>query len=105
MSKKEEANLSKIQTGLNSVSKLVLSSTSSTMERTEDDVGDEMDISARSYCYSREHFHFFRFFGTFFEYQKSDASSEDRTRVARFTHRRVNQCAIRSTKFLVVLDI
>ncbi|ULU01261.1 hypothetical protein L3Y34_001547 [Caenorhabditis briggsae] len=45
MSKKEKANLSKIQTGLNSVSKLVLSSTSSTMERTEDDVGDEMDIS------------------------------------------------------------
>lgn len=45
MSKKDKANLSKIQTGLNSTSKLALSSASTTIERTEDDVGDEMDIS------------------------------------------------------------
>ncbi|EFP09222.1 hypothetical protein CRE_25400 [Caenorhabditis remanei] len=45
MSKKEKENLSKVQTGMNSTSKLVLSSTSSTNERTEDDVGDDMDIS------------------------------------------------------------
>ncbi|CAI2350059.1 unnamed protein product [Caenorhabditis sp. 36 PRJEB53466] len=45
MSKREKSNLSKVHTGLTSTTRLQISSTKSSHERTEDDVGDEMDVS------------------------------------------------------------